>query len=300
MNSLKTLLRHSLDYAGMFPPATLSLEAAVTKYAECLTGPDSWILSRFVCPANQLNDLDPFMRLFRDTSSFAVSSLGVPRGVSQSGVPVTAVEAPLPPELLRRADTSAIQDVIRAVVAQMERPDVTPFFEAPAKDPWRQATAATITAIADHNGSWKAGRWRPAAFKLRTGGVTADAFPPVEQVAFVIETCLEHGVAFKCTAGLHHPVRRQDESVGTKMHGFLNVLGASVLAYAGKVKGDNLRAVLADEDPASFRFDEQGLTWRKARVSIADISSARRDLMVAFGSCSFEEPLDDLRALGLL
>jgi len=104
--------------------------------------------------------------------------------------------------------------------------------------------------------------------KLRCGGAS---IPSVEQVALVIACCREAGVPFKATAGLHHPVRRGDE------HGFLNLLAATT-APPGR-----LEAVLAEEDPAAI-----------------DFADGDRTLFTSFGSCSWREPVDDLRELGLL
>lgn len=104
--------------------------------------------------------------------------------------------------------------------------------------------------------------------KLRCGGAS---IPSVEQVALVIACCREAGVPFKATAGLHHPVRRGEE------HGFLNLLAAT-RAPAGRLK-----AVLAEED-----------------ASAIDFANADRSLFTSFGSCSWREPVDDLRELGLL
>jgi hypothetical protein len=104
--------------------------------------------------------------------------------------------------------------------------------------------------------------------KLRCGGAS---IPSVEQVALVIACCRDAGVPFKATAGLHHPVRRGEE------HGFLNLLAATT-APAGR-----LEAVLAEED-----------------ASAIDFADADRSLFTSFGSCSWREPVDDLRELGLL
>ena len=104
--------------------------------------------------------------------------------------------------------------------------------------------------------------------KLRCGGALV---PSVEQVALVIACCREAGVPFKATAGLHHPVRRGEE------HGFLNLLAATTAPPS------QLEAVLAEEDPNAI-----------------DFASADRSLFTSFGSCSWREPVDDLRELGLL
>src|SRR5712692_2981712 len=43
--------------------------------------------------------------------------------------------------------------------------------------------------------------------KLRTGGVKPEMIPAVGDVAAFIAACAERRLAFKATAGLHHPVR---------------------------------------------------------------------------------------------
>jgi hypothetical protein len=104
--------------------------------------------------------------------------------------------------------------------------------------------------------------------KLRCGGAS---IPTVEQVAMVIACCREAGVPFKATAGLHHPVRRGEE------HGFLNLLAAT------SAPARRLEAVLAEEN-----------------ASAIDFADADRTLFTSFGSCSWREPIEDLRELGLL
>ena len=65
-----------------------------------------------------------------------------------------------------------------------------------------------------------------SGFKLHCGGVTADAFRSSQQIAQALVASGRCRVPIKFTAGLHHPVRLFHPSVKTKMHGFLNVLGA--------------------------------------------------------------------------
>lgn len=135
--------------------------------------------------------------------------------------------------------------------------------------------------------------------KIRTGGVTPDAFPPIEDIAAFLRKCREARVPFKATAGLHHPLRcvkpltyDRDAPTGT-MHGFLNVFLAAAML-------DHADAILAEEDPASIRFDDDGVTWREQRVSTEELATMRRDFAISFGSCSFEEPIADLQGLGWL
>ena len=102
----------------------------------------------------------------------------------------------------------------------------------------------------------------------------------------------------KFTAGLHHPIRHFDTALQTYMHGFINVFTAGVLAHARGLGEADLRAVLADEDPAAFVFSDDGLRWRDWPLPRRRSPPARTDFVTSFGSCSFDEPRDDLRALG--
>ncbi|MDQ6765004.1 MAG: hypothetical protein M3Z22_02735, partial [Verrucomicrobiota bacterium] len=106
-------------------------------------------------------------------------------------------------------------------------------------------------------------------------------------------------VPIKFTAGLHHPVRHFHPSVQTKMHGFLNVLGAGVLVREHDWDVQQTAAMLDDEEAESFVFSDEAFAWREWSVPTASIAQARK-LVTSFGSCSFDEPRDDLRALNLL
>ncbi|HVI80050.1 MAG TPA: hypothetical protein VM715_18180, partial [Candidatus Acidoferrum sp.] len=136
-------------------------------------------------------------------------------------------------------------------------------------------------------------------YKLRTGGVTADAFPTSTQIARALVTAATHQLAIKFTAGLHHPIRQFRDEVNTKMHGFLNVLGAAVLAAEHQWEIDQAVTMLEDEDPRSFSFSDDFLMWRDWKIDTERLQY-RRKFVSSFGSCSFDEPRDDLRALNLL
>ena len=140
-----------------------------------------------------------------------------------------------------------------------------------------------------------------AKAKIRTGGVTTDAFPSTAHVARFIERCVAHGVAFKATAGLHHPWRSDyrltyahDAPRGT-MFGFLNVLLATASARAGWSAAD-CNAVLGECEPGAARFDDRGALWHERQLSTAMLECAR-ETMIALGSCTFREPLAELRSL---
>ena len=141
--------------------------------------------------------------------------------------------------------------------------------------------------------------------KIRTGGITPEFFPSSSKVAEFMVQCHAHGVAFKATAGLHHPVRSEHpltyeaNSVCGVMHGFVNMFLGAALLECGIAK-EQLIQILDDTNAASFRFSGQSAHWNKLFLNVDDITAARQRFAISFGSCSFEEPVLDLQQLGLL
>src|SRR5262245_1026312 len=138
--------------------------------------------------------------------------------------------------------------------------------------------------------------------KLRTGGVKPEAIPAVGDVAGFILASADRRLPLKATAGLHHPVRAEypltyeADAPRAVMPGFLNVFLAAALAWQGE---RNIEPVLAETDPAAFRFDERA-RWRERSLAADKVRDARQRFAHSFGSCSFDEPVSDLEALGLL
>jgi len=127
--------------------------------------------------------------------------------------------------------------------------------------------------------------------KFRTGGVEAHLHPTAAQLASWIDAALDRETPFKCTAGLHHAVRHtttEGFDAPVDQHGFLNVLLATRLAFDGAASAD-VEAALEQRDAVALAADARA----------ADLAGVRR-WFTSFGSCSVQEPLDDLTALGLL
>jgi hypothetical protein len=301
--SLRALLAHSIDYAGLFPPANLALEPALRNHSQYVRVPESWMLGAFILPvaefdaaARHLSDFDSEHPLrisalgprtdnaeaFLKSLSATIDAIATFRSRFDAAV-IEQLEMPLP------ADVNA--ELLRATRERVGHSDLKTFWEAKAD------AAERIAELLSENNAANAGR--KLGFKLRTGGVTADAFPSSAQIAMALMAAGTRGVPIKFTAGLHHPVRRFHDSVQTKMHGFLNVLGAGVLALEHDWRQSEVIQMLDDEDAGSFSFTEDFFAWRECRISTEAIA-LRRELVTSFGSCSFDEPREDLRALNLL
>ena len=135
---------------------------------------------------------------------------------------------------------------------------------------------------------------RGAGAKVRCGGATPDMFPSPAELAHFICGCRDRGLAFKATAGLHHPIR---DGIA---HGFLNLLGAALVAHADGAEPRALTEVLLEEDAGAFSVTDEAFTVRGRAYGAEAVSSARERLFVGYGSCSFSEPTEDLKALGIL
>jgi hypothetical protein len=169
--------------------------------------------------------------------------------------------------------------------------DLPAFWERPP-----DRAQGTIVLLAEHNSNADSATF---GYKLRTGGVTADVFPTSAQIAEALVTPATHQLPIKFTAGLHHPIRQFRDEVKTKMHGFLNVLGAAVLAAEHRWDAHQTLLMLEDESVDSFSFTDDFFAWHEWKIDIERLKY-RRKFVTSFGSCSFDEPREDLRTLRLL
>jgi hypothetical protein len=305
--ALRALLTGLIDYAGLFPPAKLPMDEAVRNYLRYRDEPEAWMLGRFICPASRLGELEAYHGAFGDRP-IVVSALGRGgetteqlfrnldadlndvnpyRKTARGRVVVDVLETRVPAVGL--ADPGGWEPLFAEIDSRM-----TPglggalFVEVPVSEP-RQARpllAALKKGFAE----------RRAGYKMRCGGLEASAFPTSEQIAAIVSACLTEEVPFKATAGLHHPLPRFDEGVNARMHGFANLFAAGVLSRIP----EDIQKILEDDDPAHFLFHDGGMSWGPLFAPVEAIRQARQEAMISFGSCSFDEPRDDLRALGWL
>ena len=138
------------------------------------------------------------------------------------------------------------------------------------------------------------------AFKLRTGGVKPEAFWSAAQLASMICALRIAELPWKATAGLHHPLPGADTELGVRRQGFINVLTAAAMADALKLPKVDVQNILEDDDPHDFQFAGPSLSWEGLSIEVSQIDQSRRRGFASFGSCSFDEPREDLRALGWL
>jgi hypothetical protein len=295
MESVRVLLSGIIDYAGLFPPSQLSMPEAVINYATYRSSNYGWMLGRFVTPTARLGEFIESARDFLPRDGENRWQLAVTAGedinetirtvrefnrVNAAGVVVDVME-------VRANTTSKIDNTIAALP-----PEITAYFEISTGD----ALPELVSTLA----------LKGQRAKLRTGGVTRGDFPTSKQIIRFVRTCMAANVPFKATAGLHHPIRcfkpltyAEDAPQGT-MHGFLNMLMMTGFARES-FRASLLEALMEEEFEEVFNFSELGVQWRDGHsLNNSQLSLLRQKGMHSFGSCSFDEPIADLRALGLL
>jgi hypothetical protein len=295
--TLQTLLTGAIDYAGLFPPAALSMREAVARYADYRGAAEAWALGRFVVPLTRVEELVATQRavgahgqgwrlsvLLGDDPTLDASRIRALNAAHARSALIDSAEMKVsgPAAVARRRIASFAEEL---------PPSIRLFVETPIDDELRLFMAA----IAGAN----------ACAKIRTGGVTKEAFPAARDIARFLVCCAEHDTRFKATAGLHHPWRGNypltyDAGAAmATMFGFLNVMVAAALARRGATEND-LVEVLQAERGSDFRFDDDELRWRTLRLPRQELVESHATFALSFGSCSFEDPVLDLRRLALL
>lgn len=279
------------------------MATAVQNYAKYrVDSRNSWMLGRFILPASRLAEFEQHFK--GDRGCWYISTLiGADADIELArckefnsryryGAQIDCVE-------VKAASVDEIEKLHNLVGATM-----TTYYEVSLGS----ELPSLLEAIKHANGR----------AKIRTGGVTPDAFPASDTVANFLIECARRELPFKATAGLHHPVRcikpltYEASAPSGTMHGFLNLFLCAVACRVRPFESERLpRASLLEAEHPELAFDDDfacfstfaGLESDRGasvRIPIGDIRAARRNFAISFGSCSFEEPIADLKALNLL
>lgn len=296
MNGLDTLTAGLFDYAGLFPPASLGLQDALREAARAprlrhprIVGAD------LVVPLDRLGEVgrhELYFNGFGDTTC----TLAVV-GIERKGL-AAAVRA------VREHDRKSAPwaKVVTLEVHGQAFP--------------AQALTALRTAQRGLGGirlflepkwtatQWKAGQDRLLALlgklrdtpggpavglKVRCAGPTAVRRATLERL---LPAAVDARIPLKATQGLHRAL-----PAGVEM-GFLNLAMAVRLrqAHGGDFTAADLAALLRETDPAQFAF-EDGVEWRDFGIHEATLRAAMAELPFAIGSCSLQEPDEELARL---
>lgn len=315
-SSVKTLLNGLFDYAGLFPPASLPFPDALAEYQAHREEADDWMLGPFVMTSGhweQLLDLSdqlsveapiPIQLLPPTASDVATGARTLQKALDEATnnleklegrAEVVGFEWKLPGDALLEAST-AVASITRAESIF----EASPFSKQPRyleivrDEAFLRQLPLYFLALGAQQ--------RPdrVRAKVRCGGMKAADYPSTAELAAFLHAALRTGHPFKATAGLHHPVRHFNEEQQVTMHGFLNVFFATTIGRCEGLDAAGIESILSDSDPSSFSFTDSGIEWKGLKASTTEFIRDRRQLALSIGSCSFDEPRQDLRQLGWL
>lgn len=284
--SVHRVLGHAIDYAGLFPPAAISMADAVANYREYRCSPEAWALGRFILPAVRWAEWLDVVDRHPD------AALGWKLSITLGDD--------------HRSDLAFLGE---AESAAKRRGAVLDGIEGKVASPGSVATLAMVTETAWYAEVPLGPDVRPfldaiaaagGRAKIRMGGVTAEAFPPADRVAVFLREAAMRALLFKATAGLHHPLRAPyrltyaSDAPVAMMYGYLNLLVAAALAESGRPLSDVVAALEAVA-PADL-LGPGGLAWRGVALP-PELVERLATRFEGFGSCSFREPMDELLML---
>ena len=330
--SLRTFMHGLIDYAGLFPPADLPLNEAINEYLEQLRSENATMLSRFIIPMSKLNELDDFVPLFSDIGPLRLSVLGgggnndheYLKKINQNIADINNYREKHSNKIhidvieCKMATNSPSRSTMQEVTTKLNKNGLTHYHEFTKlpyvginystnedESSWDEIIVPTVKLISEMEG---------AGVKLRCGGVVKEAFPSVEQIAAMIQTCVLVKTPMKFTAGLHHPIRHFADEYDEFMHGFINTFSAGIFAMTFPTPKNTqekyrmfilLSHMIADQNAENFSFSNDSMSWKvgdnrnaQFEIDVEKIENARKKGMISYGSCSFQEPIDDLAQLG--
>jgi hypothetical protein len=272
-----------VDDAAIFPPGNAPLEQAVADHAEHRGAEYGDLVGGFVVSDTKIADLaalnSPLDLNLVVTGGAGAIEPAVTWVSRAQGLSLRTVEFALRDEEDLAHNAGRLVKVVDSLGEALD--DVPVFAEPPIP---RGIPSHGWLAALDELAA------REICLKFRTGGLSDDLFPTSAQLASCIEASLDRELPFKCTAGLHHAVRRRDEASGFEHQGFLNVLLATRTSLDGG----------GPEEVARVLDETNGAALASRLTVDPDVAARTRRWFTSFGSCSVLEAHEDLVELGLL
>ena len=277
-SALVSLLENLIDYAGLFPPASLPPQRVAEDYLSYLDLPARFALGRLIWPAARLDQL-PVLKAPVTLSALLGSLDEFPQIVEHNA----RKDLPYKFDCVELRWNKSVN--LRALE---EKWGYWAFFEVTPDE------AQEAAAVLPHRPCW--------GLKLRTGGLVSEAIPTSQEILKFLEACHNQSRPYKFTAGLHHvlPGTHPLCDGPAPMHGFLNLFLASALHWRTQISDHSFIELMTEADPTAFNWQPQGLGWRNCSLSLAELRQFRRVAGRSFGCCSFLEPINELLALDWL
>ena len=294
--ALRALLSGVIDYAGLFPPAKLDVPTAVDNYLRYAHGHQKWIMSRFVCSSGKLPELARELAEHPEEPFVPVTVIGQASQDRKSWEHALTHDSEAMNKFLKEVENHAEIEAFEIRVPDHGHlegyvRDLKGFdnVDVYVELPWGDGMNDSLNLLAESE-------WLRA--KGRTGGLEPSAFPSNSSLAEFLQQCSHLDLPFKLTAGLHHPLPRHDDATGGEMHGFLNIAVAMALIFEHELTRGEIESVLAEKSPSAFAFTDSEISFKEMKASFDDAEEARA-LFVSYGSCSIDEPIEDLQKMGL-
>ncbi|MCH2135820.1 MAG: hypothetical protein MK101_04460 [Phycisphaerales bacterium] len=295
MPAFEALLDGLVDYAGLYPPASLDMPAMVEQYAMALASEEAWMVGRVIVPVSGLDDFEDAaigaLPGHEDDDPWVISAL----------VNADQLEADLD-RVLRFNEVHAEPGNGLALIdaVEVKASDAAGIESIAAALPEGLFAFVEIPVDRDPRGLLAQLAGDELAAKVRTGGIEPHLYPDVADVAAFIVHAAAAEVPFKATAGMHHPLPNDNPAVPARQLGFVNVFLAAALAQHEGLDAAAVAQVLELDDPGKIGFDGAEARIGDHVIDAACIEESRLTFCTSFGSCSIDEPRDDLAALGWL
>ncbi|NBX77127.1 MAG: hypothetical protein EBQ92_11280 [Proteobacteria bacterium] len=309
------LLAGTIDYAGMFPPASLDLNATLQKAATFrTTAKHPWLMNRVVLSLAEVKKLNAKLlyECGSNGSPWNISVLSTPHTAishtdfvkcvdwdfremrrtqerynhSSAKLDLVSYEIKLPDIVTSPGQAITSGEYIFPALEQIETiwpGEMDVYFEVGLEGAWQETLEGVTRIMSEWLNENSQSPVLPG-LKIRTGGKFV---PKPEQLAMAIDESAANGVKIKATQGMHHPLTHSGE------FGFVNFFAAVNFAYSWGPQEFSLKDIencLCSEDAKDFVFSEASMLWKGRELTFDQIESARKTHAAALGSCSLDEP----------